>query len=188
MPKPLIKSVAKTFVTDKGWDNAMKQIGKARAGSFVKVGIQSTQAQEDRGGITLAEIGAVLEFGTRKAGKNKDVTIPARSHIRSTMDEQRKVLQVMTDRLIVQVMLGQFSMKRMLGILGEFIEAKIKRKITVLRDPENAPSTIAKKGSSNPLIDSGRYRASIRHKIVVKNKPLKRKVPVNGELNVGGGS
>lgn len=187
MSKPLIKSHAKTFVTDKGWDKAMKEIGKARAGSFVQVGIQSEDAQEDRGGITLAQMAAVHEFGTDKAGPNKDITIPERSFIRSTMDEQRRDLNAMTDRLSVQVMLGQFNMRKMLELLGLFIGSKIQRKITVLRDPENAPSTIAQKGSSNPLIDTGRMRASIRHKVKVKNKPLKRKVPVNGELNVKGG-
>lgn len=180
MSKPLMKAHAKTFVTDKGWDNAMKEIGKARAGSFVKVGIQSdAPAPEDAKGLTMQQLGAVLEFGNDK--------IPERSHIRATMDEQRGKLNAMTDKLIVQVMLGQFKMKQALGILGEFIEASIKRKITILTDPENAPSTIARKGSSNPLIDTGRYRSSIRHKTVVKNKPLKRKIPVNGELNVKGG-
>ena len=136
----------------------------------------------------MQELAAVHEFGTTKAGKKKNITIPERSFIRTTMDEKRGQLNTLTDKLLVQVTLGQFKMKRALQILGEFIETSIKRKITILQDPGNAPSTVAKKGSSNPLIDTGRMRNSIRHKTVVKTKPVKRKVPVNGELNVGGGS
>ena len=37
-----------------------------------------------------------------------------------------------------------------------------------MKTPENAPSTIAKKGSSNPLIDTGEMRSKVSHE--VKNK------------------
>lgn len=181
-----MKAYAKTFVTDKGFDKAMKEIAKARAGSFVKIGVLSDNAQEDRDGITLAQLAAVQEFGAKNAGPLKNIEIPERSYIRSTMDEQRRALNAFTDKLIVQVMLGQFNVKRALGILGEFIQAKIQRKITILKDPPNAPRTIAEKGSSNPLIDTGRLRQSIRYETKVKTKPLKRKVPVNGEITKGG--
>ena len=45
--------------------------------------------------------------------------------------------------------------------LGEKVVADVQRKIVALKDPPNAPSTIAKKGSANPLIDTGRLRQSI---------------------------
>jgi phage gpG-like protein len=187
LSKALLKSKAKTFVTDKGFDNAMKEIAKARAGSFVKVGVLAdAQKPEDAQGLTMQQLAAVHEFGTTKAGRGGNITIPERSFIRSTMDERRGELNRLTDKVITQVMLGQYKMKQGLAILGEFIEAAIKRKMTLMKDPPNAPSTIAQKGSSNPLIDTGRLRASIRHKTVVKNKPMKRKIPVNGELNVKG--
>lgn len=41
----------------------------------------------------------------------------------------------------------------------------VQQYMTDLRDPANAPSTIAKKGSSNPLIDSGSLRGSVTYKI-----------------------
>ena len=189
MPKPLIKAKAKTFVTDKGWDDAFKEIAKARAGSFVKIGVLADSPKpENAQGLTMQELAALQEFGTERAGQNNDTKIPERSYIRTTMDERRGEFNALTDKLSVQMMLGQFKMKKALGILGEFIQAAIQRKMTILQDPPNAPSTIAAKGSSNPLIDSGRLRQSIRNKPTVKSKPFKRKVVTNGELNVRGGA
>lgn len=45
----------------------------------------------------------------------------------------------------------------------------IKEYITELSTPPNAPSTIARKGSSNPLIDTGRMRNSIDYREIKKN-------------------
>ena len=41
----------------------------------------------------------------------------------------------------------------------------VQQYMTDLKTPPNAPSTIAKKGSSNPLIDSGMLRGSVTHSV-----------------------
>ena len=81
------------------------------------------------------------------------------------MTENKKQLNLQTDILIGQILTGRSSVKKALNLLGVQIASLIKRKITILRDPPNAPSTIAQKGSTNPLVDTGRLRASINHEV-----------------------
>lgn len=52
-----------------------------------------------------------------------------------------------------------------LEIIGQIAVGKVQQYMTDLRDPPNAPSTIKKKGSSNPLINNGHLRQSVTYKI-----------------------
>lgn len=56
-------------------------------------------------------------------------------------------------------------MRRVLRKLGVKAQGDIQEEITSLQTPPNAPSTIAQKGSSNPLVDSGELRASVTFKV-----------------------
>jgi len=48
------------------------------------------------------------------------------------------------------------------GLLGEKAVADVKNKIDAISEPPNAQSTIDKKrGSTNPLVDSGLLRQSV---------------------------
>lgn len=96
------------------------------------------------------------------------IEIPARSYIRTTVDEQAEKYAQASEGLTRQLIDGNIDKFRLLSIMGQMIEADIKKKMTDRRDPPNAPSTIRRKGSSNPLIDTGLLRSSIR--FVVKSK------------------
>lgn len=52
-----------------------------------------------------------------------------------------------------------------LNLLGESMKQDIQREIIDLREPPNSPATIAKKGSSNPLVDTGHMGDSVTYKI-----------------------
>jgi hypothetical protein len=54
-----------------------------------------------------------------------------------------------------------YDAERALGLLGEQISGELVQQITDFSDPPNAPSTIAKKGLDQPLIDTGEMRNSI---------------------------
>ena len=57
--------------------------------------------------------------------------------------------------------------RKLAGQLGTVMKGRIQRTITALKEPENAPSTIAAKGSSNPLIGkTGFMRDSTTYLIV----------------------
>lgn len=49
--------------------------------------------------------------------------------------------------------------------VGAFAAGATQQYITDLRDPPNAPYTIEKKGSDNPLIDTGSMRSSVTYKV-----------------------
>jgi len=158
---PRIKSKIKTTVKDMGYEKAMDAIKVAKGHPFVKVGVLQKDAGKKRQGdkFTLAQVAAVQEFGSSNGN------IPERSYIRSTMDEKRKEISFLSDKLIGQILAGKMTVSRALKIMGLDIAAKIKGKITNLREPANAPSTVRRKGSSNPLVDTGRLRSSINSKV-----------------------
>lgn len=105
------------------------------------------------------------EFGTDIAGKGHNTTIPERSFIRSTMDEQSAELEAMAGRLIMMILEGKITKNDALSRLGLFMQSKIRAKIVDLRSPPNKPSTITAKRSDNPLIDTGRLLQSISYEV-----------------------
>ncbi|MCY1185956.1 hypothetical protein D9M73_267810 [compost metagenome] len=74
--------------------------------------------------------------------------------------------------LIPKVLSGEMTMRILLEQMGNLAEGHVKQEITDLKDPPNAKSTIAKKGSDNPLIDSGHMRQSIRYVIDDGSEPI----------------
>jgi hypothetical protein len=150
---------------DKGWDKIKKEL-KRLDKSYTKIGIQAGESRKD--GKDMVVIAATHEFGTNKAGKNKNIKIPERSFLRTGIDNNKKKINNFIFELIGEVEDGKINAKQAVGNLGEFGEGLIKRRITVLKSPPLKSETISKKGSSNPLIDTGQLKASIRHKDFVK--------------------
>lgn len=106
---------------------------------------------------TVAEIGFWNEFGT--------VTIPERSFMRSTVQEEKKAIISLQRKLLKSISQGKMDIVKALGILGEFLSDKITQKIVSLREPPNKPATIKAKGSSNPLVDTGQLKNSITYEV-----------------------
>ena len=141
-------------------DSKQTPFGKALSLGFkdiggVKVGVLGSQDSE------LILIAATNEFGTTIAGKNNNVTIPERNFIRSTFDENVDKLMKLAERLYDKILGGKLTPEAALKLWGNFLVGLIQEKIVSLKSPVNAKSTIKKKGSENPLIDTGRLRQSI---------------------------
>lgn len=148
-------------VIDHGFDKYKKAIEELHSkqiqiGMFAKVGDKV---------LTKA---IVNEFGTTQAGKNNNVTIPERSFIRSTYNREYKKVGKRFDQIFVSISKGNYNIIPRLKLIGLEQERETKKTITDMRTPKNAESTIAKKGSSHPLIDTGEMRSKISHE--VKNK------------------
>jgi len=156
---------------DRGWDRAKLNILKMD-NSFVKVGVQdgSELAQlkagpgpdEQHEPSELELIAWVNEFGS------SDGKIPSRSFIRHAFDQNKTEIQNLQDRLYTSVLLGRTSVRKGLKIMGTFMVSKTQKRITDVKTPANAPRTIKRKGSSNPLIDTGQLRQSIMSKEVMR--------------------
>lgn len=96
----------------------------------------------------------------------EEVVIPERSFIRSTFDEKENEWANYISTLIGKVVNGSATAREVYERLGARIQRDIQRKIKQLSEPGNAGATVARKGSNNPLIDSGRLRQSVTWKVV----------------------
>lgn len=148
-----------TVVIDRGMDKFEAQLEKAE-GSFTDIGIFGGMARIDGDLTSIALYALINELGAEN--------IPERSFIRSVVDENRvRYNKFITDGLD-GIILGRKTVEQVLNELGIIVKGDIKRKITELKEPPNAPSTIrAKRGSTNPLIDTGAMRNAVEYKVTV---------------------
>ena len=93
------------------------------------------------------------------------IKIPERSFLRSGHDENAERVLDQTSRVIKQVLIGKMSVDDVLDLYGQQMATAIKIYMRDLSNPANHPYTIEKKGSSNPLVDSGGLIESIVWKI-----------------------
>lgn len=153
---------AKVTDTDRGAKAMLERIRALAASKRrVRVGILSDSPKKARQGgagkLSLLEVAILHEFGAPAAG------IPQRSFIRATIDERAADIAKLQLALAKRVAGGEITEEQALGQLGAKVAAWIKTRIASGIAPANAASTIAKKGSSKPLVDTGQLRSSITH-------------------------
>lgn len=132
--------------------------------AHVKVGILASKggaAQHDaESGLTICQVGAFNEYGTK--------TIPERPFLRSTFLKKDAELGRVTAKLAKGFIEGRVSLARALDTLGLWGATAVKKTITTGKGvpPANAASTIKSKGSSRPLVDTGRMLGAISWEVV----------------------
>ena len=126
----------------------------------LKVGVVGPGASELEEGssMTLAELMLIHEYGTP--------TIPARAPIAKTMIARRRDIAELQVRMCKRILAGTLTARRGLELMGVQIVAWIKETIVAGLEPANAPSTIAAKKSSKPLVDHGQLLNSIHYEVV----------------------
>jgi hypothetical protein len=110
--------------------------------------------------IPVAAIALVHEFGSPANN------IPERPVMRKTNRAYSRALAFAMARVVRQIYAGKLLPSMALKQLGVFWEGRIK---TTFREGFFAPlkpATIARKGSSKPLIDSGQLRQSVTSRVV----------------------
>lgn len=128
-----------------------KEIEKIAKNKTVLVGIHEDAGSTDNGELTMAALGATLHFGNQN--------IPARPWldvgVRSGSADYLDVIENNNE-----------DMDNALNMIGLIAVGKVQQYMTELQDPPNAPSTVKKKGSSNPLINNGHLRQSVTYSII----------------------
>jgi hypothetical protein len=168
--------------TDMGLADILKETEKLKS-MCVKVGVTEDVAGKSvNGGPPLIKIAEWNELGVM----NKDNTawfIPPRSFVRGWADGKRELIVKTEEKLGGLVMDGKLDAKTAIRQLGEFGQNGVKSYIN--KDgtfTPNSPITIhgskpgkdgkkfikGKRGSSKPLIDTGKLRDSIRFQIIDK--------------------
>lgn len=140
-------------------EEAMKKLAEQLQGATrVLVGVpKGAGVYED--GLTIATVAAVNNFGSA------DGVIPPRPFLAPAIEKGAPQYQRLAEVMIPKVLTGEMDMRMLLEQMGQLAEGHIKQEITDLKIPPNAKSTIAAKGSDNPLIDTGALRQSIRYVI-----------------------
>ena len=145
----------------------LKEAGKGGIGA-VHLGFIESGTYDD--GTKISQVAADNEFGTEKTS---GPVVPERPFFRQAIVEIKKT----SHRVIIRNM----DRRRMVineragKILGAWMQGVLQESIYDLREPPNSPVTIAMKGSSNPLIDTGTMVTAVTWRLDV----------TTGKLSVG---
>lgn len=141
---------------DRGAQALVQRLTGAR-GATIDVGIlgeRAAEAYED--GITVAQVAEWAELGLGQ---------PMRSWLRGWVDEHEREIHDRIRAEVRAVAAGTRPRRQALERLAAWMVGGIRARIAVGIDPPNAPSTVARKGSSKPLIDTGQLRSSVASRV-----------------------
>ncbi len=145
-------------ITPAGW--RLEQLLRDLDKKEVRIGFQRGDAS-DENGVDICDIAMWNELGTSRA--------PARPFMRQTVDNHEGE---------VNALLEQARKSLLSGASGEQVLKEIGLKVKDMMQAEilnggfvpNAASTVRKKGSSKPLIDTGGMRQSVNYVIKAKGE------------------
>ena len=147
----------KITVVDHGYKVLMESVAGLSEPTSIAVGVLERDAQTEDGAVTVLDVGTWNEFGT--------VGIPSRSFIRDWVDGNRKRAQGILKKLLQRVIAGELTEDAALEQFGAWAKGEIQARIARGVPPPNAASTVKRKGSSTPLIDTGILRSSIDYEV-----------------------
>lgn len=125
---------------------------KASGEKAVYVGFPAefNEKVEGADNFNLASLAAVLEFGNER--------IPSRPFLRQTLAENQEKYTA----LFVKLFESGVSIDQIYEQIALIAQGDVQQNIVNGKWTANAPSTIKRKKSSKPLIDTGKLRQSVR--------------------------
>lgn len=142
-------------INDRGWKRFQVRIG-ALGTKKLSVGVPDDAGGTD-GELSMTELAAVHEFGTM------DGHVPERSYLRSTLTmNQNKYVKELDDATERVLFKGKKAEDELMK-LGEMVRGDIVKRIQ--NDELGVPledSTVERKGSSLPLVDTGALVGAIK--------------------------
>jgi hypothetical protein len=145
-------------VRDKGYNALLKRLVKKKP-TKVTVGIHEAEGSEAHGdgGASTAEVAEIHELG---------LGVDQRSFIAGWVDENEGEIEGQLRQLGEAVIKGTIaSPEQAMERFGLHAVGGMQKRMAAGIEPELADSTVAAKGSSTPLIDSGQMRSAITHKV-----------------------
>lgn len=135
----------------------LKQL-KSLKGASVVVGFpKGWNAYPD--GTPVAMVATVHEFGSPAQN------IPSRPFFRTTLfvNKNYKELRI---KKFTMIMNGKLPVIMAMNQLGDTIKNDIVDSIIAIKSPKLKDNTIKRKGSSNPLVDTGHLKQSVTYKVI----------------------
>ena len=93
------------------------------------------------------------------------ITIPERSFLRAGWDENEDQVLKRLDTFLDEALTKNVRIDKVLEAMGIEAKGKIQKYAKSLSSPANSPATVASKGSSNPLVDTGNLIQSIDYTV-----------------------
>jgi phage gpG-like protein len=134
-----------------------KLLRKTQKQSHVAVGILQDEPLDEH--FSMVDLAMVHEYGSR------DGHIPARSFIRLTCDAKQKEHLELIRKFQWKILLRRITAKQALSQLGEVVSKDMVQAINDGIKPALKETTIKRKKSSKPLIDTGRLKGFITHEV-----------------------
>jgi hypothetical protein len=153
-------------VRGRGAVDQMAQLLEELSDVQISVGIHGEDAGEmHQGEITIGEIAAIHEFG---------IGVPQRSFLRSWSmangEKNRRISSAVLQNVLTGMAKNGSADTAQIGQIGAVFVGDIQMRISAGEIiPPLSEETIAAKGSSTPLIDTGQLRSSIRYRYRTKN-------------------
>jgi hypothetical protein len=124
------------------------------ARGVITTGVHGDEGEQlhDAEGVSIADVASFAEFGLGQ---------PQRSWLRAWFDENSERIESQLARQIALAMKEGKDFEWAMQRVALWMQGDIQRRIRNRIAPPNAPSTIARKGSSTPLIDTGVFRSAI---------------------------
>lgn len=120
-------------------------------GVYVGIPAESNSSVDGANDFNMAALAAVLEFGSA------DGRIPERPFLRQTLQENEKKYA----NFFAEQLRGGKDIEQIYQMLAMMAQGDVQKNIVNGGWTPNARSTIRRKGSSKPLIDTGRLRQSV---------------------------
>lgn len=178
--------------TDAGWDLAVSSL-KALSAHKITVGVHGGNVPHAPGDpITKAQLAAVHEFGATikhpggtpykmvggkavfcKPGtpgivgvtQPHEIKIPARSFLRATVDENMPRIEALISGEIDALVAGTRKPLQSAERLGLALQGMVQKRISDGISPPLKASTIRRKGSDKPLVDTGELKSDITFQV-----------------------
>jgi len=140
-------------IDDKIWRKLKRKLKNVDAVS-VQVGILASDGgseQSGDSGLTLVDLATIHEYGS--PARN----IPERSFIRRTFSMKEKELVEVTTKIAKKIIEADMPVEKGLNILGLWGSTEVKKMVKSGPHipPPLKPATVAAKGSTRPLVDTG---------------------------------
>jgi hypothetical protein len=155
----VIKCKVKVTDNKKGFNRLVKAL-KDMASLAVDVGYFGDKKHPESENYTVVGIAGVHEFGAPKAN------IPERPFMSTTFDERLNENNARIKKGYQEIILGKISVTAFLEGLGELNASWVRGMIDKIQFPPLRAATIARKGSSKPLIDTGTMKNYCNKRIV----------------------
>jgi len=169
---------------DKGFDRINQEMQKLKGAELI-VGVLEKDKQHPNSDLSFVDLAAVHEYGVKiqvtekmrgwfafqgypLSSEKKEIHIPERSFIRSTVDKKKEEIVKRGNELLARVAIGRMKASTMMDKLGNYVVKKIRENIDEVSQPPLTQMTVEMRngsGEASPLQDTGALWQSIDYKV-----------------------